>query len=240
MALLLGVSSTAAEQSSKITFGLTTTQEASGVSRAILEELESAFPKLELSYSVAGTSQQLRSLEDGFIPFAITHNVEKEKALTGKGEHSRTELFANDFLLVGPADQPLDCEGISACLKLIAESEIAFLSRGDGSGTHIYEMAQWQTLEVDPMLLPEYLVGSGGASSSLRICAIQDCFLIVDASSFEASKGRGLIEVARDQGANVYSLVYSSEFAAAVQPDVINWLATEVPALSEQYGYSAK
>ena len=102
-AAFLATTVPAADRTGNVAFGLTTTQEASRVSKAILTRLESAFPNLDLSYSVAGTSQQLRSLEDGLIPFAITHNSDKERALVERSGHLRIEAFANDFLLVvGP------------------------------------------------------------------------------------------------------------------------------------------
>lgn len=195
-AALLATTAPAADRAGNVTFGLTTTQEASGVSKAILTRLESAFPNLDLSYSVAGTSQQLRSLEDGLIPFAITHNSDKERALVERGGHLRIEVFANDFLLVGPAGHTLECAEteIRQCLAFIARSDMAFLSRGDQSGTNIYELSHWDALGIDPALLPRYTVGSGGAASSLRICAVRECFLIVDASSFAKFDSEDLVE----------------------------------------------
>ena len=237
-ATLISASAAYADQS--VTFGMTTTQEASGISRAILEGLQQEFSELDISYSVAGTSQQLRSVEEGFIPFAITHNAHKEIQLIEGGNHLREELFANDFLLVGPDDYDLECQKIFECLEQIADEGKPFLSRGDQSGTNIYELSVWDDINVDPLVLPSYMWASGGAANSLRICAVQDCFLIIDESSFANLNPQGLIEVARDIGANVYSFVYAVEFAESQHAPIIEWLTAEVPVLSEQFGYSGK
>ncbi len=134
------------------TFGVTTTQEASGFAKALLDQLK-ANPNWNLAYSVAGTSQQLRALEDGFIPFAITHNQEKEQELVSRGHHRREPIFSNDFLLVGPQSDQISCNTIQNCLSMIANKDMPFLSRGDNSGTHIYEMSNWESLAVDPLIL---------------------------------------------------------------------------------------
>ena len=138
--LVMWAGSSKADQD--ITFGMTTTQEASGFANAMLAEMKSVFPTFDLSYSIAGTSQQLRALQDGFVPFAITHNAAKEQELITQGHHKRHILFANDFLFVGPETSSLTCESIDECLTALLHSDAAFLSRGDQSGTHAYEMAQ--------------------------------------------------------------------------------------------------
>jgi len=80
-------------------------------------------------------------LIDGIFPFGITHYPVKEKELISLGAHSGEILFTNDFLFVGPHDSPINCSAISDCLKALVDSDQNFLSRGDQSGTHAFEMA---------------------------------------------------------------------------------------------------
>jgi len=53
----------------------------------------------------------------------------------------------NDFVILGPADDPAKIKGktnASEALKLIADAQALFISRGDDSGTHTKEQALWQ------------------------------------------------------------------------------------------------
>ncbi|MBB5721411.1 tungstate transport system substrate-binding protein [Loktanella ponticola] len=220
-----------------ITFGMTTTQEASGFANALLGEMKTAFPTFDLSYSIAGTSQQLRVLQDGFVPFAITHNAAKEQELIAQGDHTRQILFANDFLFVGPETSTITCQSIHECLAALLQSDETFMSRGDQSGTHAYEMAQWAIAGIDPNALENYQVSSGGAANSLRICGIRNCHIIVDESSFSTSQRNGLVEIARDPGTNLYSLISAIDFAQGAGQDILLWVENEAPRISEKFGY---
>lgn len=231
---------TAVASEKEVTFGLTTTQEASGLSRALVAGLAAAFPDTDFSYTVSGTSQLLRSLQDGFVPFGITHNAEKEASLVARQAHERIPVFANDFLFVGPKTSTIACMALAECLAKIHTSAEVFLSRGDQSGTHAYELAQWEKLNIDPMLMQNYQVASGGAANSLRLCSVQGCHLIIDESSFAARPNEDLVEIARDEATNVYSLIYSVEFAQNGGATVLDWLREEAPKISVEFGYRAQ
>jgi len=65
----------------------------------------------------------------------------------------RFDLMYNDFIIVGPEDDPAKIAGandISAALTNIATTGTLFASRGDDSGTHKKEMSLWQTADITP------------------------------------------------------------------------------------------
>ncbi|GGK21218.1 substrate-binding domain-containing protein [Salinarimonas ramus] len=238
LAVLLVAPLSARAQVDGITFGLTTTQEASGVAAAIQAALAEQFPQTRFSYAVAGTSSTLRSLEEGFLPFAVTHNAAAEEALAAKGGHTRYPVFANDFLLVGPANADFECsDGIAACLGTIASRRLSFLSRGDRSGTHLYELSRWTAAGIDPETLDGYRVATGGAANSLRICSVQGCFTIADEATYDGGGYARLVEIARDPASNVYALMTSVEAETGELAPVVEWLRDALPALSTGYGY---
>lgn len=223
---------------SGVLFGLTTTQEASGLGTAIKAALSENFPETRFSYTVAGTSATLRSLEEGFLPFAVTHNASAEKALAAKGLHKRYPLFSNDFLLVGPNGTGLDCpDGIAPCIAALAKRNLPDLSRGDRSGTHLYELDLWSSLGIAPETLGSYRLASGGAANSLRICAVQACFTIVDEATFESGTYARLVEIARDPASNLYSLMVSNEAETGELAPVIAWLREALPDIAAAHGY---
>lgn len=203
----------------------------------IQKALSDAFPEHQFSYIVAGTSTSLRSLKDNLIPFAITHNPDNEKKLTTEGMFARYPLYANDFLIVGPEESDLDCDSMKECLESIFSLKLPFTSRGDQSGTHLFELDRWAELGIEPTENDFYQQASGGAASSLRICEVTSCFLIVDESTFTKNSKGVLIEIARYPGANIYSLVCSEEACNRDLMPIADWIRDNVPSLSETYGY---
>ena len=88
--------------------------------------------------------------------------------------------------------------------------------------------------------MQNYQVASGGAANSLRLCSVQGCHLIIDESSFAARPNEDLVEIARDQATNVYSLIYSVEFAQNGGKAVLDWLREKAPEISAEFGYRAQ
>jgi ABC-type tungstate transport system permease subunit len=69
----------------------------------------------------------------------------------------RQEVMYNDFVLVGPKQDPAKVGGsrdIVAALKKIAQAKAPFASRGDKSGTHFAELQLWKAAGLDPAKHP--------------------------------------------------------------------------------------
>ena len=64
----------------------------------------------------------------------------------------RKLVMHNDFIIVGPADDPAGIKGLTVveALAKISEDEAAFISRGDESGTHKAELKLWKAAEIEP------------------------------------------------------------------------------------------
>ena len=60
---------------------------------------------------------------------------------------NRHDVMYNDFVIVGPPNDPAKIKGLKSAteaFKKIAESGSPFVSRGDKSGTNIKELAVWK------------------------------------------------------------------------------------------------
>ena len=101
-----------------------------------------------------GTGQAIRNAEncDGDVLLVHAKPAEEDFVARGFGTE-RTDLMYNDFVIVGPADDPAVVAGTSdarAALLKIAGSGALFASRGDDSGTHKKEISLWEGTGVDP------------------------------------------------------------------------------------------
>src|SRR5262245_47744550 len=115
--------------------------------------LDSVFPEVEkrhgiqVSVSAVGTGQALKLAQDGNADFVIVHDRPREDQFLKDGWGiERHDLMWNDFVIVGPANDPAAIKGekdAAAALRKIADAKALFDSRGDDSGTHSREKALW-------------------------------------------------------------------------------------------------
>jgi tungstate transport system substrate-binding protein len=66
---------------------------------------------------------------------------------------NRRDLMYNDFIIVGPEDDPAGISDISkatAAFQQVADSGAKFVSRGDDSGTNKKELSIWEAAGVEP------------------------------------------------------------------------------------------
>jgi len=82
------------------------------------------------------------------------HNKPAEEEFIRQGYGvNRREVMYNDFVILGPPDDPAGIKGMKSAEKAlakIAEKKCLFISRGDNSGTHIKEMSLWKASEISP------------------------------------------------------------------------------------------
>ena len=136
---------------------------------------------------LVGSGLALRMLERGQADVVISHAPEMEtKFLTAHPQWSYRKLMYNDFLLVGPLDDPatvLSAPSIEAAIQRIVERRARFVSRGDESGTHTRER---QLLTLAGVALPaEQVVVTGqGMSRTLRIASEIEAYTLTDAATF--------------------------------------------------------
>lgn len=133
-------------------FGATTTVHDSGLLHALLPGLEASFG-VTVKPIIKGSGAMLRTAEDGDVDVVLVHARPLEDRFLEQGYGiNRRAVMMNDFLVVGPADDPAEAAGRDPirAIEAIARSEATFLSRGDRSGTHLRERQLWAEAGLDP------------------------------------------------------------------------------------------
>jgi tungstate transport system substrate-binding protein len=142
------------------------------------------------------SSALLEALGRGEIDAAITHAPALEAQLAAEGLAQDAHVVARgDFVLVGPgrAANAGDAHDAVRALTRIAEARQSFITRDDGSGTHLAEQALWRAAAIAPAA-PWYRSMLGqGAPLLVQAREAAACCLI-DRSSWLAGSGgaRGL------------------------------------------------
>ena len=93
----------------------------------------------------SGEAIELGARGEADVVLAHSPAAEEELMAAGKGASRRTVMH-NDFVLVGPGDDPAGVRGDepAAALAAIADAGAPFISRGDESGTHTFELGLWE------------------------------------------------------------------------------------------------
>lgn len=120
-----------------------------------------------------GTGQALELGRRGDADVTLTHAPSKELAFLNAGHASyRRQVMFNQFVLVGPPDDPAGIAGgtnISFAMAALARCHCTFLSRGDDSGTHTKELELWRLAGLAPEPSEWYKEAGQGMGATLRI-----------------------------------------------------------------------
>ncbi|KPK59848.1 MAG: hypothetical protein AMS21_09715, partial [Gemmatimonas sp. SG8_38_2] len=144
VALSLSLSGCQDEDRPTLTLGIPTTIQDSGLLELLLPEFERAYPTYRLRYIAAGSGELLTLGRRGDVDVLLSHSPAAEVEFMQAGHGAcRRPVMENDFVIVGPPNDPAGIRGTrnaAEALALIAEAGAVFLSRGDESGTHRKEL----------------------------------------------------------------------------------------------------
>ncbi len=167
------------------------------IDSGIVATLEDAFEKetgIRVRHVGAGTGAALKMAENGQIDLVMAHAKSLEEKFIADGFGTeRIPLMYNDFVIVGPTNDPAAIKGeqsVNAALKKIMDKKVKFISRGDKSGTHVAEMELWQKAGIQPQGIwyVVYEKGSEGNSSTLKYTDDQAAYTVIDRATYLSLK----------------------------------------------------
>ncbi len=180
---MIGATSVSADT---LRLAVTTSFQNSGLADVLLPEI-AADTGISVQLLVVGTGQALRLGEAGDVDAILVHARAAEEAFVaqGFGTHRR-EIMYNDFVLVGPSDDPAaiaDAQTVRAAMISIATTEAAFVSRGDDSGTHKKEISLWDAASITPDGGWYRSVGTG-MGAALNTASAMSAYILTDRASW--------------------------------------------------------
>ena len=169
----------------------TTSTEQSGLFGHILPQFKQA-TGIDVKVVALGTGQALDVGRRGDADVVFVHDVAAEKKFVDEGhgiEHR--QVMYNDFVLVGPKDDPAGTRGqdITAALKKLAAANGPFVSRGDKSGTHAAELRYWKAAEVEDKGTGYKECGCG-MGPALNMAASSGAYVLADRGTWLSFKNR--------------------------------------------------
>jgi len=174
----------------------TTSTEQSGLFGEILPQFTEE-TGIKVRVVAQGTGQALDTGRRGDADVVFVHNTEAEKAFVENGYGvKRYPVMYNDFILLGPGDDPAGARGddIVAALKELAEHDAQFISRGDDSGTHAAELGFWEIAGVEDKGASYQECGCG-MGPALNMAASANAYVLADRGTWLSFENRRDLEV---------------------------------------------
>jgi tungstate transport system substrate-binding protein len=163
------------------------------IDAGIVNVLEDQFEQetgIRVRHVGAGTGAALKIAEKGNVDLVMVHakSLEEKFIRDGFGTE-RIPLMYNDFVIVGPEKDPAGIKGMKAAteaLRKISETGVAFISRGDRSGTHVAEMELWAKAGIKPSgaWYKLYDKGADGNVPTLRYTDQQQAYTVIDRATY--------------------------------------------------------
>ncbi len=137
-----------------------------------------------------GTGQALKNARNCDGDVLLVHARAAEQAFVAEGYGvERSDLMYNDFVIVGPPQDPASVSASATVLEAfarIAGSGARFASRGDDSGTHRKEMALWDESGIDPTAASGswYLETGSGMGTTLNTAVGSGAYAMTDRATW--------------------------------------------------------
>ena len=171
-----------------------------------------------------GSGQAMAMGQKGEADVMLVHSPDDEKIFVKEGYGvNRRLIMHNDFIIIGPVDDPAKIKGIKVsaeALKKIAAAGALFVSRGDNSGTHAKEKALWKQAEITPASQKWYQETGLGMGQTLNVAAEKKGYMLADRGTYLALKKNIPLEIMVEGDAILLNIYHVVEVNSAKWPKV--------------------
>jgi len=175
----------------------TTSTDNTGLFAALNPPFEKMF-NCRVDVIAEGTGKALKTGEMGDCDVVFVHARQAEDKFIANGFGvNRREVMYNDFVIVGPPDDPAGIRGTkdaSQAFSKIAKAQVFFVSRGDDSGTHKKEMEIWAKAHIIPQG-KWYAQAGQGMAAVLQMAYEKNGYTLSDRGTYLAYKDKISLEI---------------------------------------------
>ena len=169
------------------------------------------YSNLKVKVVAVGTGQALKNSEkcDGDV-LLVHSKKDEEKFVKNDFGLSRYDLMYNDFIIIGPSDDPaglISKNNINHALRSILDSKSIFVSRGDNSGTHKTELFLWElaNINIDDFSKNLYRELGLGMGATLNVAIQMGAYVLSDRATWLAFNNKGNHKILFQGDENLYN-----------------------------------
>lgn len=208
-AILAAATGAPAVARQSITVASTTSTEQSGLFGHLLPVFRAA-TGIEARVVALGTGQALDVGRRGDADVVLVHDQAAEEKFVAEGFGvKRVPVMYNDFVIVGPGDDPARIAGADTlgALRRIAATKAPFVSRGDRSGTHAAELRYWREAGLDIAVVRGdwYREIGQGMGPALNASSASNAHVLADRGTWLSFRNRGQLKVLVEGDARLFN-----------------------------------
>lgn len=165
----------------------------------LFDHILPAFTKetdITVNVVAVGTGAALKLARNGDADVLMVHHKTSEEKFVKDGFGvERFDLMHNDFVLVGPDNDPAginSTKSVVAALEQIGKQKSPFLSRGDDSGTNKRELELWREADFDPKTVSGgwYRETGSGMGATLNTAVAMQGYALTDRATWLSYKNK--------------------------------------------------
>ena len=205
----------------RIVVATTTSLHDTGLLEVIKNRFEGEYD-MELYFVPRGTGIAIQHAKRGDADAILVHSPPQEYQFMREGYGVVRKVIAyNFFAIIGPSDDPAGIRNLPPleALQKIAEAgrtgRVRWVSRGDGSGTHMKEKSLWIDSGFDPLQLRGedwYIESYLGMGAALRMAYEKGAYTLADVGTYLKYHKDRLVDLEAlvehgEELLNVYSVI---------------------------------
>ncbi len=177
-----------AHDPTRLILATTTSTADSGLLDYILPDFEK-LTNSKVDVIAVGSGQAIEIGSKGDADVLLVHSRKAEDKFVADGfAKERFDVMYNDFIVVGPKDDPAKITGTAAAkdaFKLIMDAQAPFASRGDKSGTNTKELGIWSSASITPTKeMPWYNSLGQGMGDTLLFSNEKGAYTLTDRGTY--------------------------------------------------------
>ncbi len=181
-----------AAQPGVLRLATTTSTADSGLLDYILPDFQNKY-NVRVDVVAVGTGQALEIGSKGDADVVLVHARKSEDQFVADGQaRERFDVMYNDFIVVGPKDDPAKIGGLTSAqdaFKALMAAQATFASRGDKSGTNTKELSIWSSSGITPTKeLAWYKALGQGMGETLTFANEQGAYTLTDRGTYLSMK----------------------------------------------------
>lgn len=201
----------------------TTTTQDSGLLDVLIPAFEKA-TGYRVKLVAGGSGQAIENGTRGDVDVLFVHSPAAEKKMVDAGDGIERQLVMhNDFIVVGPKNDPAGVRSavdVNAAFKAIADRRAPFISRGDSSGTNVFELNIWKALAITPQGQSWYSETGQGQGATLQVASQRRAYALADRGTYLAQKNNLDLEILHEKSRGLLNLYHVIVVNPAKHPNV--------------------
>jgi len=210
-------------QEKTVIMATTTSTQDSGLLDVLLPVFEKKTGYFVKTISV-GSGQAMTMGQRGEADVLLVHSPAAEKKFIADGFGiNRKLVMHNDYIIVGPAEDPAKIKGIKSALegfKKIASANALFLSRGDNSGTNAKEKEVWKAAGINPEGEKWYQQTGLGMGQTLNVTGEKKGYTLADRGTYLSLKKNLKLDILMEGDAILLNIYHVIEVSPTKWPKV--------------------